>query len=152
MSTFWIVWACVTTQFRNASFKFIWFYFIFTSFARKTWGFLANMRVIPCQMNHWVSGDPLRFCSYSYYICSSIGRMNTQKKSVANSFRFWKYSSSKICPDPPLFGFRASRHWFIWSLTCIYSSLQQDTKVKIATWANFQPYFKNLKSKTLYLA
>ena len=22
--------------------------------------------VIPCQMNHWVSGDPLRFCSYSY--------------------------------------------------------------------------------------
>ena len=31
----------------------------------------------------------------------TIGRMNTQKKSAANSLRFWKYSSSKIWPDPP---------------------------------------------------
>ena len=43
--TFFTYWACVTTQFQNASFKFIWFYFIFTSFARKTWGFLANMLI-----------------------------------------------------------------------------------------------------------
>ena len=36
-------------------------------------------------------------------VCSSIGRINTQKKSGANSERFWKYSSSKIWPDPPPF-------------------------------------------------
>ena len=102
----------------------------------------------------WTTGCQVTPSDFAHIhtICSSIGRMNTQKKSVANSFPFWKYSCSKICPDPPLFGFHASRHWFIWSLTCIYSSLQQDTKVKIATWANFQPYFKNLKSKTLYHA
>ena len=35
--------ALVTTQFQNASFKFVWFCFIFTSFARKTWSFLADM-------------------------------------------------------------------------------------------------------------
>ena len=34
--TFWIVWACVTIEFQNASFKFMWFCYIFTSFARKT--------------------------------------------------------------------------------------------------------------------
>ena len=102
----------------------------------------------------WTTGCQVTPSDFAHIntVCSSIGRMNTQKKSVANSLRFWKYSSSKIWPDPPLFGCHASHHWFIWSLTCIYSSLQQDTKVKIATCGNFQPYFKNLKSKTLYLA
>ena len=41
--------------------------------------------------------------THIHTICSSTGRMNTQKKSVADSLRFWKYSSSKICPDPPFF-------------------------------------------------
>ena len=34
-STFWIVYACVTNQFQNAFFKFIWFCYIFTSFTKK---------------------------------------------------------------------------------------------------------------------
>ena len=39
--------------------------------------------------------------AHIHTLCSSIGRMNTQKKSAANSLRFWKYSSSKIRLDPP---------------------------------------------------
>ena len=57
----------------------------------------------------WTTGcqvTPSDF-THIYTICSSIGRMNTQKKSVANSLWFWKYSSSKIWPDPPIF---ASAH------------------------------------------
>ena len=51
----------------------------------------------------WTTGCQVTPSDFAHIhtICSSIGRMNTQKKSVANSFRFWKYSSSKICPDPP---------------------------------------------------
>ena len=45
--------------------------------------------------------------AHIHTVCSSIGRMNTQKKSAANSLRFWKYRSSKIRPDPP---FLASAH------------------------------------------
>ena len=46
----------------------------------------------------WPPQILLIFISYMFIY---LGRMNTQKKSVANSLRFWKYSSSKICPDPP---------------------------------------------------
>ena len=51
----------------------------------------------------WTTGCQVTPSDFTHIhtICSSIGRMNTQKKSVANSLRFWKYSSSKICPDPP---------------------------------------------------
>ena len=60
----------------------------------------------------WTTGCQVTPSDFAHIhtICSSIGRMNTQKKSVANSFRFWKYSSSKICPDPP---FLASVHHVI---------------------------------------
>ena len=70
MSTFWIVWACVTTQFQNASFKFIWFCFIFTSFARKTWCFLADMLISThnkgiMKFKRILFGKHIRLCSFN---------------------------------------------------------------------------------------
>ena len=41
--------------------------------------------------------------AHIHTVCSSIGRINTHKKSAAKSLRFWKYGSSKIWPDPPPF-------------------------------------------------
>ena len=59
------------------------------SFHAKTTTFQKSCQVTPSDFAH------------IHTFCSSIGRMNTQKKSAANSLRFWKYSSSKIWPDPP---------------------------------------------------
>ena len=59
------------------------------SFHAKTTTFQKSCQVTPSDFAH------------IHTVCSSIGRMNTQKKSAANSLRFWKYSSSKIWPDPP---------------------------------------------------
>ena len=65
------------------------------SFHAKTTTFQNSCQVTPSDFAH------------IHTICASIGRMNTQKKSAANSLRFRKYSSSKIWPDPP---FLASAH------------------------------------------
>ena len=62
---------------------------IIGSFHAKTTTFQKSCQVTPSDFAH------------IHTVCSSIGRMNTQKKSAANSLRFWKYSSSKIWPDPP---------------------------------------------------
>ena len=59
------------------------------SFHAKTTTFQKSCQVTPSDFAH------------IHTICSSIGRMNTQKKSAANSLQFRKYSSSKIWPDPP---------------------------------------------------
>ena len=68
MSTYWIVWACVTTQFQNASFKFIWFCFIFTSFARKTPGFLliCLFLLITKVFKRILFGKNIRLCAFNY--------------------------------------------------------------------------------------
>ena len=63
--------------------------YVWGSFHAKTTTFQKSCQVTPSDFAHIQT------------ICSSIGRMNTQKKSAANSLRFRKYSSSKIWPDPP---------------------------------------------------
>ena len=70
---------------------FLWFLHnqIIGSFHAKTTTFQKSWQVTPSDFAH------------IHTVCSSIGRMDTQKKSVAYSLQFWKYSSSKIWPDPP---------------------------------------------------
>ena len=80
----------------------------------------------------------------SYNICLSVGTMNTQKKSAANFFRFWKNSPCTWRFDrTPLFGCRASRCW--WSLSssvCHISSLQQGTMLRTANvWEFYVSFF-----------
>ena len=64
--------------------------------------------VIPCQMKHWVSGDPSDF-AHIHTICSSIGRMNTQKNQLQTPYDFENIAAQRFA-QTPLFGFCTSRH------------------------------------------
>ena len=85
---------------------------------------LKYRRVIPCQINQWSPGDPLRYW-WNFIRIIYCGQNEHTQKLALYSMSFPKYGQLKLAPDPPL-AWRDCDFFQLWKLITYFLPMFQN--------------------------